>query len=165
MTSPHGIPVDLLDRLVIIRTQTYGPAEMIQVGLHLTVLLQFQEYLYSISSLNNPKVLRYLVLTCEADFSNPCSSWGADCGWGKSSLPWGDWTTHIFKVYAFKLLFSNTFLSQVTYIKLYLFLRHAVQLLSPASVVAKMNGRDSICKVIHEIVGQWVLNECMLSLY
>lgn len=31
MTSPHGIPVDLLDRLVIIRTQTYGPAEMIQV--------------------------------------------------------------------------------------------------------------------------------------
>jgi RuvB-like protein 1 (pontin 52) len=31
MNSPHGIPVDLLDRLVIIRTQTYGPAEMIQV--------------------------------------------------------------------------------------------------------------------------------------
>jgi len=32
MTSPHGIPVDLLDRLVIIRTQIYGPAEMIQVS-------------------------------------------------------------------------------------------------------------------------------------
>lgn len=31
MTSPHGIPVDLLDRLVIIRTETYGPSEMIQV--------------------------------------------------------------------------------------------------------------------------------------
>lgn len=31
MTSPHGIPVDLLDRLVIMRTGTYGPAEMIQV--------------------------------------------------------------------------------------------------------------------------------------
>lgn len=31
MTSPHGIPVDLLDRLVIIRTQTYGPDEMIKV--------------------------------------------------------------------------------------------------------------------------------------
>ena len=31
MTSPHGIPVDLLDRLVIIRTETYGPTEMIQV--------------------------------------------------------------------------------------------------------------------------------------
>ncbi|GFP79954.1 ruvb-like protein 1 [Phtheirospermum japonicum] len=31
MTSPHGIPVDLLDRLVIIRTETYGPAEMIQI--------------------------------------------------------------------------------------------------------------------------------------
>lgn len=33
MPSPHGIPVDLLDRLVIIRAQTYGPAEMIQVVL------------------------------------------------------------------------------------------------------------------------------------
>jgi RuvB-like protein 1 (pontin 52) len=31
MTSPHGIPVDLLDRLVIVRTETYGPIEMIQV--------------------------------------------------------------------------------------------------------------------------------------
>lgn len=31
MTSPHGVPVDLLDRLVIIRTETYGPTEMIQV--------------------------------------------------------------------------------------------------------------------------------------
>lgn len=33
MKSPHGIPVDLLDRLLIIRTETYGPAEMIQVRL------------------------------------------------------------------------------------------------------------------------------------
>lgn len=31
MASPHGIPIDLLDRLAIIRTETYGPAEMIQV--------------------------------------------------------------------------------------------------------------------------------------
>jgi DNA helicase TIP49 (TBP-interacting protein) len=31
MASPHGIPVDLLDRLVIVRTETYGPTEMIQV--------------------------------------------------------------------------------------------------------------------------------------
>ena len=39
MNSPHGIPVDLLDRLVIIRTQIYGPAEMIQVkGLVICVL-------------------------------------------------------------------------------------------------------------------------------
>jgi RuvB-like protein 1 (pontin 52) len=29
-----------------------------------------------------------------------------------------------------------------------LLIRHAVQLLSPASVVAKINGRDNICKVI-----------------
>ena len=39
MNSPHGIPVDLLDRLAIIRTQIYGPAEMIQVkGLVICVL-------------------------------------------------------------------------------------------------------------------------------
>ncbi|ONK80292.1 uncharacterized protein A4U43_C01F16010 [Asparagus officinalis] len=31
MTSPHGIPVDLLHCLVIIRTETYGPTEMIQI--------------------------------------------------------------------------------------------------------------------------------------
>jgi len=46
MTSPHGIPVDLLDRLVIIRTQIYGPAEMIQVALP----LYFFRYTFKMSS-------------------------------------------------------------------------------------------------------------------
>jgi len=32
-----------------------------------------------------------------------------------------------------------------------LLIRHAVQLLSPASIVAKMNGRDNICKVIMKL--------------
>lgn len=45
MTSPHGIPVDLLDRLVIIRTGTYGPADMMQVRIwvffHITVYVNF----------------------------------------------------------------------------------------------------------------------------
>merc|ERR1712060_681812 len=31
MASPHGIPVDLLDRLCIIRTMPYTPQEMIQI--------------------------------------------------------------------------------------------------------------------------------------
>ncbi|KAG0624579.1 hypothetical protein M758_3G258100 [Ceratodon purpureus] len=31
ISSPHGIPVDLLDRLVIIRTFPYTPAEMVQI--------------------------------------------------------------------------------------------------------------------------------------
>ena len=31
MTSPHGIPVDLLDRLVIIRSQPYSLTEAIQI--------------------------------------------------------------------------------------------------------------------------------------
>ncbi len=31
ITSPHGIPVDLLDRLVIIRTLPYTLSEMVQI--------------------------------------------------------------------------------------------------------------------------------------
>jgi hypothetical protein len=31
MPSPHGVPVDLLDRLVIIRTLPYTPPEMVQI--------------------------------------------------------------------------------------------------------------------------------------
>lgn len=31
MSSPHGLPVDLLDRLVIIRTMPYTPQEMVQI--------------------------------------------------------------------------------------------------------------------------------------
>ncbi|KAL6579917.1 Ras and Rab interactor 1 [Orobanche minor] len=84
MTSPHGIPVDLLDRLVIIRTETYGPAEMIQI---LAIRAQVEELGIDEES------LAYL----------------GEIGQQAS-------------------------------------LRHAVQLLSPASIVAKMNGRDSICK-------------------
>ena len=41
MTSPHGVPIDLLDHLVIIRTETYGPTEMIKVlNVTLTVCLE-----------------------------------------------------------------------------------------------------------------------------
>ncbi len=29
--SPHGMPIDLLDRIMIIKLQPYGPAEMAQV--------------------------------------------------------------------------------------------------------------------------------------
>lgn len=39
MASPHGIPVDLLDRLVIIRTQTYDLEEMIKVYINFICLL------------------------------------------------------------------------------------------------------------------------------
>uniref|UniRef100_A0A166DGA8 RuvB-like helicase n=1 Tax=Daucus carota subsp. sativus TaxID=79200 RepID=A0A166DGA8_DAUCS len=84
MSSPHGIPVDLLDRLVIIRTDTYDPADMIKI---LAIRAQVEELVIDEES------LAYL----------------GEIG-QKASL------------------------------------RHAVQLLSPASVVAKMNGRDGICK-------------------
>ncbi|CAI0560619.1 unnamed protein product [Linum tenue] len=84
MNSLHGIPVDLLDRLVIIRTQIYGPAEMIQI---LAIRAQVEE----------------LVVDEES------------------------------------LAFLGEIGQQTS-------LRHSVQLLSPASIVAKMNGRDNICK-------------------
>lgn len=31
ISAPHGVPVDLLDRLVIIRTSPYTPQEMVQI--------------------------------------------------------------------------------------------------------------------------------------
>ena len=31
MVSPHGVPVDLLDRLLIIRTQPYSIDEIVQI--------------------------------------------------------------------------------------------------------------------------------------
>ncbi|GER53151.1 RuvB-like helicase 1 [Striga asiatica] len=96
MTSPHGIPVDLLDRLVIIRTETYGPAEMIQI---LAIRAQVEELGIDEES------LAYL----------------GELGQQAS-------------------------------------LRHAVQLLSPASIVAKMNGRDSICKADLEEVSSLYLD-------
>ncbi|KAH0996745.1 hypothetical protein GBA52_020609 [Prunus armeniaca] len=84
MASPHGIPVDLLDRLVIIRTQTYDLEEMIKI---LVIRAQVEELAIDDDS------LAYL----------------GEIGQRTS-------------------------------------LRHAVQLLTPASIVAKMNGRDKICK-------------------
>eukprot|EP00959_Pyramimonas_sp_CCMP1952_P193964 4055941-Pyramimonas_sp.AAC.1 len=31
MKAPHGVPIDLLDRLVIIRTLPYTPMEMVRI--------------------------------------------------------------------------------------------------------------------------------------
>ncbi|GAB2233949.1 hypothetical protein Droror1_Dr00003179 [Drosera rotundifolia] len=84
MKSPHGIPVDLLDRLVIIRTETYGPAETIQI---LAIRAQVEELVV------DEEGLAYM----------------GEIGQRAS-------------------------------------LRHAIQLLSPSSIIAKMNGRDNICK-------------------
>ncbi|XP_059428972.1 ruvB-like protein 1 [Corylus avellana] len=84
MASPHGIPVDLLDRLVIIRTQTYDVADMIKI---IALRASVEDLVIDDES------LAYL----------------GDIGQRAS-------------------------------------LRHAVQLLSPASIMAKMNGRDKICK-------------------
>ncbi|CAO2819591.1 unnamed protein product [Amaranthus hypochondriacus] len=84
MRSPHGIPVDLLDRLLMIRLEIYGPAEMIQI---LAIRAQVEE----------------LVIEEEG------------------------------------LAYLGEIGQQAS-------LRHAVQLLTPASVLARMHGRDNICK-------------------
>ncbi|KAM7272290.1 hypothetical protein ACFE04_026953 [Oxalis oulophora] len=84
MLSPHGIPVDLLDRLVIIRTLVYTPVEMIQI---IAIRAQVEE-----------------------------------------------------------LIIDEESLAYIGEIGQQTSLRHAVQLLSPASIVAKTNGRDNICK-------------------
>lgn len=84
ISSPHGIPVDLLDRLVIIRTLPYTPAEMIQI-------LAIRATVESLSV--DEESLAYLGEIGE-----------------RTSL------------------------------------RHAVQLLTPASIVAKTNGREQISK-------------------
>ncbi|KAJ0021144.1 hypothetical protein Pint_31808 [Pistacia integerrima] len=96
MNSPHGIPLDLLDRLVIIRTQIYGPAEMIQI---LAIRAQVEE-----------------------------------------------------------LVLDEDSLARLGEIARETSLRHAVQLLSPASIVAKLNGRDSISKADVEEVKELYLD-------
>ena len=96
MSAPHGVPVDLLDRLVIIRTLPYTPEEMVKI-------------LAVRSAVEGLKVdeesLAYL----------------GDIGEGAS-------------------------------------LRHAVQLLTPASVLAKTNGRDEIAVGDLEEVGELFLD-------
>mmetsp|Transcript_38828 Transcript_38828/g.123446 ORF Transcript_38828/g.123446 Transcript_38828/m.123446 type:complete len:200 (-) Transcript_38828:173-772(-) len=82
MPSPHGIPVDLLDRLVIIRTLPYTPQEMVQI-------LAIRAAVESISV--DEESLAYLGTVGE-----------------RTSL------------------------------------RHAVQLLTPAKIMAQTNGRDEI---------------------
>ncbi|CAN8252569.1 unnamed protein product [Cochlearia groenlandica] len=95
MPSPHGVPIDLLDRLVIIRTQIYNPSEMIQI---IAIRAQVEE------------------LTVDEE----CLVLLGDIGQRTS-------------------------------------LRHSVQLMSPASIVAKMNGRDNICKAdIEEVTSLYL---------
>ncbi|XP_051226925.1 ruvB-like protein 1 [Lolium perenne] len=96
MTSPHGIPVDLLDRLVIVRTETYGPTEMIQI---LAIRAQVEDI----------------------DIDEESLAFLGEVGQQTS-------------------------------------LRHAIQLLSPASIVAKANGRDKISKADLEEVGALYLD-------
>eukprot|EP01024_Parvocaulis_polyphysoides_P054053 TRINITY_DN5437_c0_g1_i5.p1 TRINITY_DN5437_c0_g1~~TRINITY_DN5437_c0_g1_i5.p1 ORF type:complete len:456 (-),score=86.50 TRINITY_DN5437_c0_g1_i5:484-1851(-) len=82
--APHGVPVDLLDRLVIIRTMPYSISEMVQI------------------------------VAIRAQLEN--------IGINEESL---------------------AFLGEVGERTS---LRHAVQLLTPARVLAQMNGREEICK-------------------
>ena len=90
MKGPHGIPTDLLDRLVIIRTELYSREEMIQI------------------------------LAIRANVEG--------------------------------IQIDETSLSYLGEIGEQTSLRHAVQLLTPASMTAKTNGRDDVCKSDIEMV-------------
>jgi len=64
MTSPHGIPVDLLDRLMIIRTTPYNLAELVQI---LAIRAQIEnlkiseEALAHLGSIGSKTSLRFVV--------------------------------------------------------------------------------------------------------
>lgn len=92
MLSPHGVPVDLLDRLVIIRTLPYTPSEMIQI-------LALRSTLEGIE-IDEESLARLAEI-------------------GETSS-----------------------------------LRHAVQLLTPAKILAVTNGRDAIVKADVEEVNE-----------
>lgn len=96
ISSPHGMPIDLLDRIVIIRTLPYTPSEIVQI---LAIRAQVE------------------ALTIDEE--------------------------------------SLAFLGEIGERAS---LRHAVQLLSPASIVARTNGRDQVCKEDLEDVGKLFLD-------
>lgn len=77
MTSPHGIPVDLLDRLVIVRTQIYGPDEMIKVWTKICVLVIIFIVLLFIFPIKCQRCLYCLLVV--PDFGYPCTGRGVSC--------------------------------------------------------------------------------------
>jgi hypothetical protein len=92
-----------------------------------------------------------------SDFSTSRAGWGTALRWRESSLPWRDWTTLVLEVLIKFINLREVQISKPSFssicfnwyslsLSLSLF-RHAVQLLSPASIVAKMNGREEIRKV------------------
>lgn len=90
ISSPHGIPFDLLDRLVIIRTETYDPSEMIQVW-HASR----RKWFWSIWGGN---LFSYIFNSPYLDTCNQGTSWGTWDWWRKSCIPWRDRTASFSKV-------------------------------------------------------------------
>ena len=60
ISSPHGIPVDLLDRLVIIRTLPYIPSEIVQVFLTPQVFCIASGMYYT----NKKRMILFHVILC-----------------------------------------------------------------------------------------------------
>ena len=53
IVSPHGMPLDLLDRIMIIRTLPYRIEDMVQVGNEIKIFIFFSRFL-------SPKIIKYL---------------------------------------------------------------------------------------------------------
>eukprot|EP00897_Mesotaenium_endlicherianum_P009979 jgi/Mesen1/9009/ME000563S08329 len=127
--SPHGIPVDLLDRLVIIRTLPYTPSETISVkDPALPPSSFFLPFLAPPASFRFPSADR-AALWSKAPGGLDESDAGFASG-GNAIL------SHV-RVRATR---------RATQVATRTLLRHAVQLLAPAFVIALSNGRDQISK-------------------
>lgn len=106
IVSPHGIPLDLLDRLLIIRTLPYSLQEIVQI-------LSIRANIESIPI--NEAALIYL----------------AQVG-SKSSL---------------RLIFAENYISFTdSFFKKKKTNRYAIQLLTPAHILAKTRGKEFITK-------------------
>lgn len=83
ISSPHGIPLDLLDRVMIIRTMLYTPQEMKQVSLCVRYLHVWQ--------MKPIPALLSLMTVWFTDHQDPCSDWRDQYQRGSSDTPGGDW--------------------------------------------------------------------------
>ena len=159
ITSPHGIPVDLLDRLVIIRTLPYTPEEMVQI-----LAIRAQVEGISIGDVSTPcgatRATNLMPCGCSARAmparpgsasSFPSPSPLLHLCWTMVSLglpkglrprPW-----HRCRyVLSAACCVPQESLAYLGELGEQTSLRHAVQLMTPASMLARTNGRDAIAK-------------------
>lgn len=124
--SPHGIPVDLLDRMLIIRTMPYSLEEMIQiVSIRAEAeKLEIDEDALAALGTNLKLVFKFI------------------------------YKNHIQSTYFFKIIFFGMIYLFTGEIGAKTSLRYAVQTLTPARIIAQTSGREIISSVDIEEVDE-----------